>query len=55
MEISTTGGERRRFGPGDCLLAEDMHGAGHRTEDVGADRLVTVNVGVRDDWHWPDT
>lgn len=53
MEISTTSGERRRFVPGDCLLAEDMHGAGHSTEDVGEQLLVTLNVGVPDSWRWP--
>jgi hypothetical protein len=53
MEIATTSGERRRFGPGDCLLAEDMHGRGHWTEDVGEDRLVTLNIGVPDGWRWP--
>jgi mannose-6-phosphate isomerase-like protein (cupin superfamily) len=53
MEISTTGGERRRFEPGDCLLAEDMQGHGHWTEDVGKDRLVTLNIGVPDGWRWP--
>ncbi|MGH3200830.1 MAG: hypothetical protein ACRDP5_02045 [Streptosporangiaceae bacterium] len=55
MEISTTSGERRRFEPGDCLLAEDLHGHGHWTEDVGQDRLVTLNVGVPDSWRWPGT
>jgi hypothetical protein len=54
MEISTTTGARRRFEAGDCLLAEDMQGAGHRSEDVGVDRLVTLNVGVPDGWRWPD-
>jgi hypothetical protein len=53
MEISTTAGDRRRFEPGDCLLAEDMRGNGHWTEDVGEERLVTLNVGVPDDWRWP--
>ena len=55
MEISTTSGERRRFGAGDCLLAEDLNGQGHRTDDVGADRLVTLNIGVPDSWRWPGT
>lgn len=55
MEISTTSGERRRFEPGDCLLAEDTQGEGHRTDDVGEDRLVTLNIGVPDGWHWPGT
>jgi hypothetical protein len=31
-----------------------MQGSGHWTEDVGEDRLVTVNVGVPDGWCWPD-
>jgi mannose-6-phosphate isomerase-like protein (cupin superfamily) len=55
MEISTTGGERRRLEPGDCLLAEDLDGQGHRTEDVGEDRLVTLNIGVPAGWRWPGT
>jgi hypothetical protein len=54
MDISTTTGERRRFMPGDCLLAEDIQGVGHWTEDVGEQRLVTLNVGVSDGWQWPD-
>jgi hypothetical protein len=54
MEISTTNGERRTFVPGDCLLAEDMEGIGHRTEDVGERRLVTLNIGVPDDWRLPE-
>jgi hypothetical protein len=55
MEISTTSGERRRFERGDCVLADDMHGNGHWTEDVGEDRLVTLNVGVPGGWRWPGT
>lgn len=55
MEISTTAGDRRRFEPGDCLLAEDMEGKGHCTDDVGEDRLVTLSVGVPDGWRWPET
>ena len=53
MEISTENGERRRFQPGDCLLAEDLDGSGHRTDDVGDERLVTMNIGVPDDWACP--
>lgn len=55
MEISTTAGERRRFERGDCLLAEDMHGPGHQTDDVGEERLVTLNIGVTDTWRCPGT
>jgi hypothetical protein len=32
-----------------------MHGRGHCTEDVGEDRLVTLNIGAPDGWRWPDT
>lgn len=53
MEIATPTGERRRFDPGDCLLAEDMTGSGHETDDVGQARLVTLNIGIPDDWRWP--
>jgi len=53
MEISTAAGERRRFGPGDCLLAEDMNGTGHRTDDVGDQRLVTLNIGLPSSWRCP--
>jgi mannose-6-phosphate isomerase-like protein (cupin superfamily) len=53
MEISTSAGERRRFAPGDCLLAEDMAGTGHETADVGEERLVTLNIGVPDSWPCP--
>lgn len=53
MEISTTSGKRRRLEPGACLLAEDMQGKGHQTDDVGVDRLVTLNIGIPDDWRWP--
>jgi len=54
MEISTTNGEQRTFVPGDCLLAEDMGGIGHRTADVGDLRLVTLNIGVPDGWRLPE-
>jgi hypothetical protein len=53
FEITTTHGDRRRFGPGDCLFADDVEGKGHTHEDVGEDRLVTVAIGVGDDWRWP--
>jgi hypothetical protein len=55
FEITTTDGDSRRFRPGDCLLAEDLDGKGHTHEDVGDERLVTLAVGIPDDWRWPDT
>jgi hypothetical protein len=53
MEISTDRGDRRRFQAGDCLLAEDLAGSGHRTDDVGDERLVTLNIGIPDSWTCP--
>ncbi|KAI9023199.1 hypothetical protein DFJ74DRAFT_767840 [Hyaloraphidium curvatum] len=37
LEIETTAGESRRFGPGDVFLAEDVVGRGHRTRAVGGE------------------
>ena len=34
-EIEVGNGEKRRFGRGDVLLAEDVTGMGHRTRAVG--------------------
>jgi hypothetical protein len=53
FEITTTDGDHRRFGPGDCLFADDVEGKGHTHQDVGEDRLATVAIGVGDDWRWP--
>lgn len=37
-EIECGDGSRRRFGPGDILLAEDTTGQGHITREVGGPR-----------------
>ncbi len=37
-EIELADGTRRRFGPGDVLLADDTTGQGHRTQVVEAPR-----------------
>jgi uncharacterized cupin superfamily protein len=34
-EIEIGNGTKRRFGPGDILLAEDTSGQGHISRDVG--------------------
>jgi hypothetical protein len=36
IEVEVSEGARRRFGPGDLLLAADVAGAGHVTVGVGA-------------------
>ena len=35
LEIETGDGTRRRFGPGDILLAEDTKGRGHISRSIG--------------------
>ena len=34
-EIEVSSGEKRRFGKGDVLLAEDVSGQGHKTRVIG--------------------
>jgi hypothetical protein len=53
FEITTSRGERKRFEPGDCLLAEDVEGEGHRFDDVGDDLLATLAIGFADSWEVP--
>jgi hypothetical protein len=55
FEITTTQGQRARFGPGDCLFADDLESKGHTFEDVGDEPLVSLTVGLLPDWHWPVT
>jgi quercetin dioxygenase-like cupin family protein len=45
MEIGIGDGTKRRFGPGDVVLADDMTGQGHTTASVGEPR-VSVTVAV---------
>jgi hypothetical protein len=35
VEVEASDGERRRFGPGDLVLVEDVEGAGHVTQWIG--------------------
>ena len=35
VEVEASDGERRRFGPGDVVLVEDLEGPGHVTRWVG--------------------
>jgi hypothetical protein len=51
--IATSGGDRKQFQPGDCVLVEDVDGKGHAFEDAGEDLLVMLVVGVASDWRWP--
>ncbi|WP_327139999.1 hypothetical protein [Nocardia sp. NBC_01327] len=36
LQVTTSDGEERRFGPGDLLFVTDTEGAGHTTVAVGA-------------------
>jgi hypothetical protein len=47
MEIGIGDGSKRRFGPGDVLLADDMTGQGHTRASVGEPR-VSATVAVAD-------
>lgn len=53
FEVTTTSGMSATFGPGDCLLADDLDSPGHTFEDVGEEPLVTLQVGVAPDWEPP--
>jgi hypothetical protein len=44
VEIETGDGARRRFGPGDILLAEDTTGRGHRSRTVDNQVRKTIFV-----------
>ena len=53
FEITTSLGERKRFERGDCLLAEDVEGEGHRFEDVGDEPMATLALGIAPGWEAP--
>lgn len=46
-EIEIGDGSKRRFGPGDILLAEDTSGQGHISRDVGAKPRRFIFIPVR--------
>lgn len=50
FEITTSLGERQRFERGDCLLADDVEGQGHRFDDVGDEPLATLAIGISEAW-----
>lgn len=55
FEVGTTGGETRRFGVGETLVVDDVDSRGHTFTDIGEDPLITVQVGIPEDWRWPGT
>jgi hypothetical protein len=44
VDIEIGDGTVRRIGPGDILIAEDLTGQGHATQEVGPDARVSVFV-----------
>jgi uncharacterized cupin superfamily protein len=45
LEVETTDGERRRWGPGDVFMADDTGGKGHRTRVLeGPAKLLFLRV-----------
>lgn len=46
-ELETSTGERRRFGPGTVLLADDVEGLGHRTRRIGDEKRLTLQIPLR--------
>lgn len=53
FEITASDGDRRRFGPGDVLLTDDLNSKGHAFEDVGTDNLLTVIAEIDDSFNYP--
>jgi hypothetical protein len=43
-ELECGGGSRRRFGPGDILLAEDTTGQGHITREIRPRRCLLIPI-----------
>ena len=54
VEATVGGGERRRFGPGDVLLAEDTRGRGHCTKSLDGSGRWSIFIALPDNrpWAW---
>jgi hypothetical protein len=46
IEITTSTGEKRNFRGGDILLAEDIHGKGHKTKNIKKQIRKSVFIGI---------
>jgi hypothetical protein len=49
VEITVSDGEKRRFGPGSILLAEDVSGKGHVSRGVGDAERLSIFVPLEDE------
>ena len=58
IEVELGDGTKRRFGPGELVLADDVTGQGHKTVDVEGPRqslMITIPDDVSvDDWPFID-
>jgi hypothetical protein len=48
VEIETSDGDKRRFGPGSILLAEDLAGKGHISRGIGNSERRTLFIPLLD-------
>jgi hypothetical protein len=48
VEIVTSDGQTRRFGPGTVLLAEDVTGKGHTSRGLGAEERLSLFIPLAD-------
>lgn len=42
LEVTAGSGDKRTFGPGDCILMEDVEGDGHKSSAVGGEFVAAV-------------
>ena len=47
-QVEVGDGTKRVMGPGDILIAEDVTGQGHYTQEVGGEARVSIFVPMRD-------
>ena len=48
VEVEAGNGEKRRFGPADVLLADDLIGGGHVTRVIGTEPRVSVLIPIEE-------
>ena len=46
IEVTADDGEKRKFGPGDSVLMEDVGGKGHRTQVTGDDEFLAAVIPI---------
>ena len=48
LEVQASDGEKRRFGPGTILLAEDVTGKGHTSRSLGGEERLSLFIPLAD-------